>query len=811
MGFNPHFFERNMSELLTESLMDPVPYFITDDSIAPTKLAYTFTINKTDYSVVVYQASTKGIYKVAIGAVPSKNLMLWKVKPGDVRVLLSTVINIMKTSIDILGQRGQAYVIRLPDIVKKNYSKLLERIVNLKFKDVMKCIPVNNPDKGNKYLFVTRKIVDPIKIFKTKDFAEYKFDNDSPKAGQDPVKIVGAKIQQIEPEILDTVKDKIPLKKTVSKNPSDKYIINVQTKELEVTNGNVLSDKLINGNAKINYVEQQNKQLPFTAKEFSDSDDKFIRNELISKYFKNANTSGIAEYEVSYVVDFFAKNWNKIVSAPLHQMTSVDLYGDYDMYKLATQHLIALMVRYAFLTKKTGTFPLEIFKNKKLSQPTPSGTTQFEENLLNPDFLFSLVPNLFLLSYDYTNKDEAKVKELIKDAKSFSQLAQTVAGAVYLSKESVIIDTFFSGKIFNQLNVLDWNKLKKALLLAFERFFIIRSEKIDSFNNNVEKYYKEPMTITQLIGDQPDESAVSQEVASLDIADIDLSSEWYTGLLDEYNPADLVEMKWTIDERERMKLVKKLEPYTLIIEQHEKRGSVKNYTGMAYESYNAFFRQFMNDKSIDPDNFYLRTGAIDILKVFRDMKPLETPIWVFRGTSIPKPPPIHEISDVLVDPGFLSTSLNPMTASTFSQSTLLKIFIPAGSKVLPVLEYSEHKSEYEVILPPMSVLKPVKVTEVTRSNGVIYQVIECVYVGNAKNYILKKIHDIVEKSSYPDIKDYKNYVSDDLFESIPTNPPKSKFETNAFQESSLKKIQDLIKLKKIKIDKIPLPWRKKKS
>ena len=171
--------------------------------------------------------------------------------------------------------------------------------------------------------------------------------------------------------------------------------------------------------------------------------------------------------------------------------------------------------------------------------------------------------------------------------------------------------------------------------------------------------------------------------------------------------------------------------------------NIKSYSGHTYDSYNQPLRDAMKKlftgqqlNSYEIQQITSNTGKFQkLFKAFNDIKPLPESLWVYRGTSIPgaekeKVVPGYDF----VDPAFLSTSLKPTISFGHDR---LRIYLPKGSKVIPILGHSKHVSEQEILLPPSSVIKVVEV-EITNSNR---YAIQGVFTGSA----FKSITEMLKK------------------------------------------------------------------
>lgn len=195
--------------------------------------------------------------------------------------------------------------------------------------------------------------------------------------------------------------------------------------------------------------------------------------------------------------------------------------------------------------------------------------------------------------------------------------------------------------------------------------------------------------------------------------------------------------------------------YAKAIRNHKHYDLLYDYTGPGYKAINRNLRvSFETLLSENPPPEYLsskqakiKNGDIDKLNsMIEDMPPLEDSLWVYRGTSLPETivKDLETGSD-FVDPAFLSTSIRPDL--DWMGSHRFRIFIPKGSKVIPALSNSDHVSEYEIVLPPFSVLKIIRVDDFYNGENAYFT---CIYVGSVysdfkRQFLAKKV-DVKESS-----------------------------------------------------------------
>jgi hypothetical protein len=169
----------------------------------------------------------------------------------------------------------------------------------------------------------------------------------------------------------------------------------------------------------------------------------------------------------------------------------------------------------------------------------------------------------------------------------------------------------------------------------------------------------------------------------------------------------------------------------------------KDYKHMNWELRNVF-SNYMNALNPDPNMpswkkqsapswKALPSSVSRMTKMFDKVKPFPESMWLYRSTELPS-----EIREKLaegedfMDPAFMSTTIKP--SMNFGGSSRFRIYVPAGSKVIPILNHSSHEGEMEVILPPMSILKIIRLDK--QGYRSFYTAI---YVGSAYEDFRKKI------------------------------------------------------------------------
>lgn len=160
---------------------------------------------------------------------------------------------------------------------------------------------------------------------------------------------------------------------------------------------------------------------------------------------------------------------------------------------------------------------------------------------------------------------------------------------------------------------------------------------------------------------------------------------------------------------------------------------MKAYTGSASGSYNFPLREVAErwidgeTKPSDAKWMGQHQKIRSLAGAFDKITPMPESIWVYRGGYVPTKYQNKLIpGEDYVDPAFLSTSIISKNSFGMSNAKFI-IYVPKGSRVLPVLDHSNHPGENEIILPPMAIQRIIKVD--INEHGQFY--ITTVLIGSA--------------------------------------------------------------------------------
>jgi hypothetical protein len=179
--------------------------------------------------------------------------------------------------------------------------------------------------------------------------------------------------------------------------------------------------------------------------------------------------------------------------------------------------------------------------------------------------------------------------------------------------------------------------------------------------------------------------------------------------------------------------------------------AMRSYTGTTYKTINPNLRSVLSVKS--GMNFSLDSSARTLIEFFLNNSfELETGIWVYRNAKIPDQSK-YKPGDVFLDPAFISTSLASTVSMGYKEnSARLKIFLPKGTKCLPVLDHSSHRDEMEIILAPFS---RINITEVYKKTNYQGKITRSLMVGAYTGNGLNSFYDAVKNSKVSELLEEK--------------------------------------------------------
>lgn len=194
----------------------------------------------------------------------------------------------------------------------------------------------------------------------------------------------------------------------------------------------------------------------------------------------------------------------------------------------------------------------------------------------------------------------------------------------------------------------------------------------------------------------------------------------------------------------------------------------------------------------------LKKSVLPLWKLFKKTKPHDDGLWLFRKYRLQEYEYITQMldkepGDVLIDPAFLSTSIDPdVNAGPGTVPGMLRVFLkiyaPKNSTLIPILNESSYPEEKEVLLPPMSVLR---ITDIEITEDGLSAIVTAIYEGSAFASAMKRLNLLEEQITSFVIM---------LKESVNSSPNTNKFDS-PFDTTLSKKIEDEIKKGVLKVKK----------
>tara|TARA_R110000823_G_scaffold53837_2_gene132347 strand:- start:18 stop:2162 length:2145 start_codon:yes stop_codon:yes gene_type:complete len=632
----------NEDVLLAEALNNPKEYYMTDDTVLPSKMYGATTINGGTYIIRLVEQNGEGIYTLDVGKVKKVGGKAgwWKFhNPSDILPVIATTLDFAKKAITTVGPKLTGIAIRLHGQIGKR--KVAERIAikalkksSMNIFTVFQVTQVGEKQFTKKYnhgyVFIGKKALSPEAIFKAKEFKEFGFD---PSKKDN----TGALLKS-----LDSMKPKKPVKQTHTIAPSKKYTFGQY--DLDVPSDTETLDRL-------------------AAAKVSGEVAKHIEKQV--EVEKKIDSSGVFDPEDMSSVGALA---NALRTTPeFAKMANALRVNGFDVKKVNFDNL-------QYVYNQMSTF------NKQLVDTMAAGGSLPDANLGN-----------------------------IKGATGqiWIEILKYMAMPVDASDEK------------HMMAIIAYRNAKKEAAFDSIKTAVSKPSK-------VKKKGKLDVDMTEFKSTMPGtgtgevkiEGAFFVESSDYDIGAIRSYLQSENGL-DYYN--------------EISKLPKSL--YNTAV----------SYSGPAYDSFNNPLRSiigklFRKEPLTQSEIDELTSGTKKIAKmarIFENLKPLPESLYVYRSTQVP-----YEMREAIVpgyeyvDPAFTSASLRQNV--TIGGADRMRVFLPKGSKVMPILEHSNHSGEQEIILPPTSIIKVVEAEErkVDGTNRIFFQ---GVYTGFAYKSIIEKL------------------------------------------------------------------------
>lgn len=635
----------NEDVLLAEALNNPKEYYMTDDTVLPSKIYAAFKVNGGDYIMSLVQQYGQGIYVMEAGKIGASggNTFWWKFhNPSDIIPVLATSTDFLKNSVELLPQlKGIAIRVRMKASRVKTTQRLISKILKKSANQTFTVFPVTQvgekqltKKRNHGYTFIGKKSASPESIFKSKEFKEFGFD---------PTK-------SIPDEALDILKPKTALKKTQTLSPSKKYTFGQY--DLDVPSDTGLLAKLaaakMSGAVK-KYIEKQ-----------SDADKKIAK--LRADVFEPEDMSSVGAFaNILRTTPEFAKMANAL------------RVNGFDVKKVNFDNL-----QYVY-----------------------SQMSDLNKQLVDTMSAFGSLPDTNL----------GNIKGAV--GQIWIEILKYMAEPVGVSDEK------------HMKAIIDYRNAKKEAAAEGEKLLATPSAgKIGSVKKKPTP--KLDIDMTEFKSTMPGTGTGEVKIEGAFFAE---SSDYNVGVIRSYLQSENG-LNYYNEINNLPKSVYK---------------NVVNYSGSGYSSFNDPLRKivsklFRKEPLTQSEIDELTSGTKKIAKmarIFEKLKPLPESLYVYRSTLVP-----YEMREAIVpgyeyvDPAFTSASLRQNV--TIGGKDRMRVFLPKGSKVIPILEHSTHDGEQEIILPPTSIIKVIEAEErtVDGSSRIFFQ---GVYTGFAYKSIVEKL------------------------------------------------------------------------
>ena len=645
--------------LITEALNNPVEYYMTDDTVIPTKVFGAFDIDGNKYVMALQAADQEGMYILEIGKTSPTGgkVVWWKFHNSkDIVRVLATSMHFAQASTAILGPKLKGVAIRFRNNTAQEITRaarITTRILKRSYISSFKVVDVAQPEKMTdgptksqyklwRHVFVTRKGVSPSSLFTGNYFKKYDFNGN------------GA----IPEPALSGMKTKTPPKQVIKTTPSKKFSFGQF--EVDTPGDQEIFDKVQNVKA--------SKGSPKPVEEPKSE----------NNFDKDFSYSGI--------------------SAGLNSYSGVI-----------------------------------------------QGIPGFN----------SMVNALKKYGYDESKFDEGNLKYVVSNLKD-------------AEKEILKKCNLWDGSNVKDLGT--WRAVMKKIAdpsgsPAIQSVVQSNKEKTETLT----KKYSGSLSTQKPKPTSASDSKITSNVSPDDFTPTmpgSGSSAFFDG------------QAW---QEPGVSVEKKLQHISYELgyydELKEAKGFtvLRHYTGSAYDEYNDPLRstisKLFKGEPLSKQEITNITGGASkfqkLAKMFENIKPLPESLWVYRGSNLyevdkSKIEPGYDF----VDPAFMSTSLRPNIS--FGKHRM-RIFLPKGSKVLPILGQSKIPSEKEIVLPPSSVIRVIEVEQ--KDSRIAFQ---GVFMGSAFKSItqmLKKQLTLAEEyGMYSELKGFiemmeekEKYSAEDKF------------------------------------------------
>lgn len=715
------------SEPILESLNSAVDFYMTDDTKIPQEIYGAYKIDGTDYGMSLTQTNINKIYELRFYRVVNTKARRWSfMKPTHIRPGLATLLKFCEASLPFLTGKIDGIIIPIAGkIDPQKFNNLVRLTIQKTYMSTFKFVPViatTDKKMSYNYIFFTRKAVSPQTVFSSKSFSKFTL-----AIPPEEVKYVKDEVKKgnVPAEVLDTVKPKKKVAKAkVSLKKSPKYDFKGLSASM-VTDGDAETPpEAVDEISKLSHItykidpDNAKGAIPTTTNKVKKAEPKKVK--VLPPKPKEPPAPKLKTIKLDD---------NLIPISMLNVMTSaktmIEKHG-FDESKFNWDNF-----KYAFNQAYAGA------KSMVDSDPyTPPNAVVM--------FVQGLIPTL---------QDKGLVDGMghIIDIPSIKNDFKN-----YLKNYAEMIKKNQLEKIKNS------DKAKKAIADAVHNKSVMadHAEEMQVYKKKKFAYDKlvNPPEPSETYG-KPAETYIHPKVDFIKLqSQLSGSGEITHGS----RMMSCVEKGENIGVKQEE--LQKTHGYNNLLSaglKYTQKHTVKQYTGADYDEYNNPLRNIiyqglmdnnLDEKTMDYESY---KKILNLGKAFDQIKPLPIDMWVYRGGKIPV---LNQNDIKTLMPGndffeaaFMSTSIK--SQNTFGMSNLkLRIFVPKGSKVIPALgDNSKHSSEMEVILPPCSVHKIIRLDKFVNYGDTSYM-LTTVFMGSAFNSAMNKITPVDSSGKKVEVK-----------------------------------------------------------
>lgn len=728
-------------EPLEESLNSAVDFYLTDDTKLPKRVAATFTLGKTEYGMSLEESQFKKTYILRFYRIANSKGRLWRFgQKSHILPCLSTLMKFVESAILFFqGQFDAILVIYNKQLADaKRIDKFVQRMIKKSYITQFRYVPVegNINNKSYAYSFIINKKKGVAQVFSSKTFDGIKFDPKEP----------------VPAETAENLYSTAIYKSTISTKPSKKYSLGSYDLDVDKAGDAEALEKVKDVKPILTTDEIEKEKSPennienlatdlldsYTGYELLLYPKRFesLRNDLSSNPY-DPQKLPISMYQLRKLLDLEAKENPVWAKAMIKLGVYTEIGGGWDFKKIKSY-----MQTYANLYYKDHkTYELQV-QNKLNSLNLPKESESPEADTFNklldyPEYsIFLSIPQFASLrkslethGFDKSKVVESDLQYVLKTAMNENPIWKKAMSTIGVYNDNN--NEFNLQKIYNHMDM----------------YASFAKDGIKDYGNEVQTLFNKLNTqknVTSIknlkLGSSSDQK-IERRAGSVPASDLELIDNTFQQS-PVLNPKSFrfegYEETYKINELNKH-LEKDLGYYDYI-ETHSQKQKLNSYTEFTYDSgfnnplrYAAkVFKQDNYPDSAVKDAANRIKGSKNISglwKIFEDVKPLPMSMWVFRNAEIL--PEYYNVKpgDDFVDPAFISCTLDPNMK--YGGNDRLAIYVPKGSIVLPVLgQTTAYSSEYEVLLPPMSVLKVMDVS-IRKSNYNDTYAIITTYTGTA--------------------------------------------------------------------------------